>query len=330
MGKETALPGSPRPLACPPDRAPSSTPAVRILHFSDVHITAPLGGVPLRQMLNKRLVGAANLHLVRGRRFERGVYKLEALARLATEVAADLILCTGDYTALGTEPELALARQLMEPFTAAPLGFVTMPGNHDVYLPDAVRDRRFERHFGAFLESDLPDLCTDGPWPIVRLPADDVALVAVNSARPNPEPWLSSGRIPAIQLDGLARAIEDPRVAGRFVVVATHYAPRLRDGKPDTPRHGLDNAEQLLAACAPIERGILVHGHVHWRYHLRLPGLRVGLFGAGSATHAHREGLWVYDVGGPRPQARAGGWDGERFVLEPDANPARLRCGSDR
>ena len=156
--------------------------AIRVLHVSDIHVDVPLRHVPLGGWAGKRLMGGANLVLRRGKHFRRVREKVKVLDRFWREAGVDLVLCTGDYTVLGTEAELAAAREVIAPLTEAPLGFVTVPGNHDVYVPDAVG--RFERFFGDLLETDLPDLKTDGDWPIVRLVGDTVAVVAVNSARP--------------------------------------------------------------------------------------------------------------------------------------------------
>lgn len=290
---------------------------IRVLHFSDVHVAPPLPELPRHQMLNKRLVAMGNLVLRRGRKFRDGPRKLARLAELMSEERVDLVLNTGDYTALGTEPEMAFARHHIEPFLAAPLGLVTMPGNHDVYLQDSVDERRFERHFGALLRSDLPELATDGVWPLVRLFGDGLAVVCVNSARPNPQVLLSTGRVPDAQLRGLEAALADPRVASRIVIVATHYAPRLEDGRPDKPRHGLDNADELLASCAQLERGLMCFGHVHWGYRVRIPELRVPLFCAGSATHAGRESAWIYDVEDERVTARRVRFADDRYAIDP-------------
>jgi 3',5'-cyclic AMP phosphodiesterase CpdA len=289
---------------------------MRILHLSDVHVTVPLSELPWSEMLNKRLLGAANLVLRRGHHFAQAREKLEALALLAAEQQVDLVICTGDYTALGTDPELAAARRAILPLTSRAYGFVTVPGNHDLYMPDTLRDRRFERHFGDLLRSDLPDACVDGPWPIVRLISEDVAVIAVNSARPNPQPWRSSGLIPQRQLDALSQLCRDPRLAGRFVFVITHYAPRRADGSHDHPAHGLVNADAFLRACGALSRGALLHGHIHGRFQLQVPELPIPIFGAGSTTCAGREGLWVFDVHADRASAQPGHWNGERYVLD--------------
>ena len=106
---------------------------IRVLHFSDVHVDVPFRDMPAREFLGKRLIGGANLLLRRKRLFRDARAKLAALARFADEQAVDLAICTGDYTALGTGPELAAARAAIEPLTRRPRGFVTVPGNHDLY-----------------------------------------------------------------------------------------------------------------------------------------------------------------------------------------------------
>ncbi len=287
-----------------------------MLHFSDVHVDVPWSELPWTQMANKRLLGAANLLLRRGRRFARAREKLAALARFAAEQRVDVAVCTGDYTALGTEPELRAAREAVEPLTHAPLGFVTVPGNHDLYLPDAVADRRFERVFGDLMRTDWPERAIDHGWPTVRLFGDELAVVAVNSARPNPQPWRSSGRIPELQLAALQGLLADPRLVSRIVLLATHYAPRRRDGSRDRRLHGLENAEDLLAVCRAHPRTAVVHGHIHWRYHVDL-GHPPPLFGAGSATDAGREGIWVFDVTAGALRAVPGTWRGDGYVLDP-------------
>ena len=279
---------------------------MRILHFSDYHIEGSLERVPLRELCSKKLIGLANLELLRRRRFVGVERKLEELHAFATRSGVDLAICTGDHTALGTEDELARARRAMNPFEALPLGLVTMPGNHDLYLPGAVRDRRFERHFADLLGGGIASFRTDELYPWVRFFGDHLAVVIVNSARPNPQPWRSSGRIPDAQIAGLRRVFGDPDVRARFVLVATHYAPRLANGRPDTHRHGLVNGDAFLAACRDVASGAVIHGHVHHCFHVEAPEAGLSLFGAGSATEKNHEGFWLFDVDGSAVVAHRG------------------------
>lgn len=291
---------------------------IRILHFSDVHVNLSAGEVPPRELLSKRAIGMANLWLRRGRHFRDVEKKLDAMAAFAEAQHIDAVICTGDYTTLGTEAEIRAARSFIAPLTRAPLGFVTVPGNHDIYVDDVLEDHRFDRHFGDLMSSDLPDLASDGRWPTVRLLGDEVAVIAVNAARPNAAVWRSSGLVPPAQVAGLRRALADDRVRSRFVIVALHYALCLADGRPDRPLHGLVNADAVIEACRELRAGAIVHGHVHHRYQASLPRLRVPIFGAGSATHSGREGFWMYELGRSGGRAHPGVWSGSRYLLERD------------
>jgi len=259
---------------------------MRVLHFSDVHVDVPLRHLPLGEMFNKRLVGAANLALRRHRHFKDARHKLAQLAQFAQREQIDLAICTGDYTALGTVPELEAARQAVDGLTRFPLG---------------------------------PDRAVDGIYPAVRLIDEHCAVVAVNSARPNPPIMRSSGRIPEVQLRALAELLQDPELSRRTVLLITHYAPRRRDGTPDRFDHGLENAEELLAACAAAPRIAILHGHIHWRYHhLDLPDVKPLLFGAGSTTCSGREGFWLFEVAEGQVRAVPGTYRDGDYVLEPD------------
>ncbi|AKF05963.1 metallophosphoesterase family protein [Sandaracinus amylolyticus] len=289
---------------------------MRILHFSDIHVDVSPHLVPFRDWIGKRLVGGANHILRRGKHFRRTREKLAALGAFADEHEIDLAICTGDYTILGTEVELAAAREAVEPITKRPLGYVTVPGNHDVYLHDTIRERRFDKYFGEFLRNDLPDLASADGWPLVRLFGDHLAVVAVRSARPNPQVWRSSGMIEPGELAAMQRIVRDPRVRDRFVIVATHYALRRPDGRPDGRNHGLENAEAMLTALAELPRGCVLHGHIHERFRLRLPGVRPTILGAGSATHEGEEGFWMLELDGDGGSATPGWFDGKGYRLD--------------
>jgi predicted phosphodiesterase len=287
---------------------------MRVLHFTDVHVPAPFSLIPLRELLNKRLLGALNTRLRRLHKFARAREKLAQLDEFRREQRIDLVLCTGDYTVLGSDAEYAIAKAAVAPLMNAPLGYIHVPGNHDLYLPDTVEQERFERTFPNSLETDLPEFSSDGPWPLVRLVSDRIAVVAVNSARPNPQVWRSSGCIPAAQVAALPRILSDERIAHRFVFIITHYGVRRADGSPDSVLHGLDNADELLLACSVLRRGALLHGHIHHCFHLEVEGLHI--FNGGSTTYAGHEGLWVFDVEGDHVTATRGRYAGNGYVLD--------------
>lgn len=289
---------------------------VRVLHVSDVHISLGLGLVPLGDWPGKRLAGGVNFLRGRGRRFEDALMKLERLAEFSSSESVDLVICSGDFTAMGTEAEFAAAREAFQPILDSPAEFVCVAGNHDLYTRRVVREKRFERHFGDVLEIDFPEARVNGSWPTVRVFEDRVVVVCLNSARPNLLPWRSSGRIPEEEIEALGRILGGPAVDGRFTFIVTHYAPCLADGSPDTPLHGMENAEAFLRTVAGVEPGAVLCGHVHQTYRVRLPAIGPEVFCAGSATMHELEGFWLFDVERNRVRARRGNWNGSRYEVE--------------
>ncbi len=288
---------------------------LRILHFSDIHVSVQIRHMHWKRWFSKRAIGAINLLRGRAKYFDETEKKMAALVHFKEENNIDVVINTGDYTALGLESELELARSMVEPLMTPPQAYLTVPGNHDIYVHEGNSHYRFSEQFCSVLQNDLPEYCRKGHWPLIRLIGEDVAVIALNSSHPNPWPWRSDGEIPAEQLEGLSEVLEDPRVKGRFIFVMTHYAPRLANGEPDKKLHGLINADAFLKCCENIEKGAILFGHIHKTYRVTLAGLKAELFGAGSATMEGHEGAWVYEVHNKELQAKQLGWDGEKYFF---------------
>ncbi|AKF25093.1 metallophosphoesterase [Sulfurovum lithotrophicum] len=289
--------------------------SLRILHFSDIHVNIQIRHMHWKKWFSKRAIGAINLLRGRASYFDDTEKKLAALVRFKEENDIDIVINTGDYTALGLRSELILARQLLDPFMTPPQNYITVPGNHDIYVHEGNSHYRFSEQFCSVLQNDLPEYCRGGHWPLIRLLGDNAAVIAIDSARPNPVPWKSSGEIPPEQLQALEEILKDERVKGRFLFVMTHYAPRLSNGEPDKKLHGLINADDFLETCKGIENGAILFGHIHKTYRLHVPGVKSELFCAGSATMQGHEGCWVYEMEGKKMQAKQIGWDGENYCF---------------
>lgn len=286
---------------------------MKFLHLSDLHVEDGFDRVPMSALLNKRLVGLGNLWLRRRRLYRDAPQKIEQLTELARELRPDFVVITGDFTALGTEGEMRLARRLLDPLfeIADP---IVMPGNHDVYLRDG-GDERFEAIFGEALRCDLGRTS----FPRVRL-ADGFAFISFESARPNPEPWLSSGAVPETQLRALRSLRDRPELRDRRIVFATHYALFLEDGTPDHARHGLDNREELLDVLEYFPGALFLHGHVHRRFHLHVPELKMDFFCSGSSTMKGHEGFFFYEMGASGGRVTPGSFlDGSAMLEEENA-----------
>jgi len=283
---------------------------VRLAHFTDVHVRRPLR---LSEIPGKRLLGAANLALTgRGAGFSDRV--VEALVRAVLDLAPDMVACTGDLTALATPAEFEAARALLAPVLER-LPFVLVPGNHDAYTTDAVRDRLAERAFGAFMGA--------GAWPAVHR-FGDVSLVGVDSARFHP--LFASGRIPGAVLSRLGAVLaEDPAPCQ---VLLVHHPLLLRTGEPalSRTRHLVDRAD-LIAAIEGADRlRLILHGHEHRGYRgvLALGGREVPVINPGSGglerlpAHRRTAHLCLYTLSADGLEAvERHAFDGERFVPEP-------------
>ncbi len=281
---------------------------VRILHFSDIHVGALVRHMQWKKWFSKRAVGAINLLRGRASYFDEVEEKMAAMVRFKEENDIDVVINTGDYTALGLEHELRVARELVDPMMHPPQRYLTVPGNHDIYVHEGNSHYRFAEQFCSVLQNDLPEYCRGGHYPLVRLIGDDIAVVALNSAKPNPYPWRSDGHISTIQLEAFELLLQDVRIKERFIFVMTHYAPRLANGMPDKKLHGLHNADDFLRCCSPIKKGAILFGHIHRTYKVEVPEVDIPLYCAGSATMEGHEGAWVYEVEDGICHARALRW----------------------
>lgn len=265
-----------------------------------------------KKWFSKRAIGAINLLRGRAKHFDEAAEKMQALARFKDDNNIDLVINTGDYTALGLEKELILAKEAVEPLMNAPEGYVTLPGNHDIYVSESKSQRRFAEQFADVLHSDMPEYCSNGHWPIVRLIREESAVIAVNSARPNPWPWRSNGIISQTELDAVEKILQDQRLQNRFIFIATHYAPRLSNGENDTRLHGLINADDFLTVCQKVDCGAILCGHVHQTYCVNLDEPKSNIYCAGSASMSGHEGFWVYERRGDCITAFKGYWDANK------------------
>ncbi len=288
---------------------------LRILHFSDIHIASDVRQMRWHKWFSKRALGALNLAAGRAKYFSDTEKKLDALLRFKELNSIDITINTGDYTALGLKEELQRAKELVAPFMIPPHNYVTVPGNHDIYVHRDKSHSLFVDYFASVLQSDLPEYCSDGYWPLVRLVGDHTAVIALNSARANLTPWRSDGKIPPKELEAFLKILKDKRVDGRFIFVVLHYAPRLANGHNDKKLHSLRNVEAFLHACQSIESGAILCGHIHHAYRVHAEGVKSEIFCAGSATMERREGGWVYELTGKQLKAYPLKWDGENYSL---------------
>ncbi len=227
---------------------PQAIPRDTLLHVADLHFWHVTWN-PLH-LLNKRVLGNANVLLRRGRHFamDRAVSFIDALEAAGPKS----LLFTGDFSSTALDAEFVRARQFVDAVRDRGFAIHVLPGNHDVYTFESQRTRRFERHFAPYLHADgCPARATlPGGTPLILVP----------TACPN---WISSrGHITPAEIETV-RALID--AAPEPLVVAGHYPLLARTLAYElTPQRQLRNAEALRAALGESGKKILyIAGHVH-------------------------------------------------------------------
>lgn len=257
---------------------------MRIAHFSDLHVLA-LQGIPTRRFFNKRFTGWVNLRLKRGHIHHSN--HVRACAREMTRAKVDHVVITGDLTNLALEQEFVAVRKLLEEdLGLAPAQISAVPGNHDLYTRGAMRDQRFTKYFHDYVASDLPELAADiplGRFPFVKL-RGPCAIIGLSSAVPRP-PLMASGQLGKPQLEALTRILAHDEVKKRMPVILLHHPVHNPPSKVKAFVEGLWDADKLIEKVAGLERGLLLHGHLHIRRQRAL-GTPVGELLSVGATSA--------------------------------------------
>lgn len=291
---------------------------MRIAHATDIHWFVP---PTLGDMTVKRLWGTLNLYAL-GRRHHFDPAVQDALVAHMASLRPDLVLITGDLTAQALQSEFELARRALAPLLEGAPGVpvLILPGNHDVYTPGSVRERRFWKVFE--------------PWTGLAHPSGlvrrDVGELTVFGLDPNRASLVGArGHLPEAQLEALEEALGDEALAGRSIAVGIHYPPIDRHGKIyDGVRHGLDNASALLSvfARARFKPRILCCGHVHrgFQAEIALPGgAKLTVLDCGTSgqrydpQHKRSASMGLYELSGNELLSAARHvHNGERFVPE--------------
>jgi 3',5'-cyclic AMP phosphodiesterase CpdA len=303
--------------------------AVRLAHFSDVHVTAPACSWSRPDWFNKRMSAWVNLRVLgRGYRFRHAERVLSALVEDLRRRHYDRILFSGDATALGFEEEIARAASLLGVGRSDLPPGLAVPGNHDYLTRHAATGGHFERHFGAWQRGERVSAAT---YPFAQR-VDPVWLIAVNSATPNRWAWDASGRVGPEQLARLERLLarldDGPRV------LVTHYPVWVADGRRERTVRALRDLDDLVQVCVRGGIALWLHGHRHHFYHNPpVEHVPFPVICAGSATQRGRWSYKDYTIVGRRLKVltrvfddeQNGFVDGASYELELPATAAAVR-----
>ena len=232
--------------------------AVRLLHFSDIHLPPSKMGWRIRDIFSKSITGWVNMRLLgRARRFRNAGQVLEHLLRHLEVNQPDALVFSGDATHMGFESEFVRVSRALKGYSNPATKYIAVPGNHDHYTHQSVRQSRFERHFKHW-QTGLR--IGDHAYPFAQN-VNGLWLIAVNSATPNWLPGDATGAIGHEQLHRLQQ-LNEQLGPGRRVLV-THYPLRGLDGKPEHRLRVLRDHDKALEVAKQIGVSLWLHGHIH-------------------------------------------------------------------
>jgi 3',5'-cyclic AMP phosphodiesterase CpdA len=271
---------------------------MRVAHCSDPHLLS-VTGVRGVDFVNKRWIGGLELLTTRRDRFRVEIF--QAMVADFNRMALDHVVVTGDITNVALEAEFRLARRLLDSIDLGPDRVTVLPGNHDAYVARGVH------YFSTYLdEYHRPDpewtWSSEPPgerWPVVRL-RGPLAVVAVSTSLVTP--WFTAwGRVGTEQLARLRTVLDDPRLAGRFRLIAIHHPPA--GSSSASPRRGLRDRSSLADVVGAAGAELVLHGHEHRdvRAALPVPGGAVAVRGIPSASYeagrpVHRARYRIYEI----------------------------------
>ncbi|EFO31711.1 metallophosphoesterase [Roseibium sp. TrichSKD4] len=262
---------------------------LKLAHLSDPHL-GPLPNPKLIQLFSKRILGYLNWWQHRSKNM--GGNHLEQLVADMQDQTPDHVAITGDLVNIALPLEIIGARTWLEG-VGSPEHVTVVPGNHDAYVPGALKKARdaWLPYMSADngLAADHPD---EASFPFVRR-RKNIALVGVSTARAT-GPWFATGRVGSKQSRALRDTLKELGDEGLFRVVMIHHPPFP---KATNWHKRLSDASRVRAMIKRVGAELVLHGHTHIDSFKEIEGPNgpVPVIGVPSATSA---------PGGKKPAAR--------------------------
>lgn len=176
---------------------------------------------------------------------------------LAADLASqtpDLVIVSGDFTQLGTEPEFRAARAFLDTLEAP---FFAVPGNHDVPARDLLR--RFFDPYGyyrRFIAAELEPMLDLGDIVIAGLKTSRRLRAEFNWAH---------GSLSRTQLTRLGERLSKTSPTALRIVVA-HHPLMQPDGEVLKPMRLVRRADEALETFSRLGVRLVLSGHFHLSY----------------------------------------------------------------
>lgn len=224
----------------------------RLAHLSDIHL-GPLPELSLRELASKRVTGFVNWH-----RNRRRVMFGDTLISLVSDMKAqapDHIAVTGDLVNLATRKEIEGAKLWLQEVGTA-TGVSVIPGNHDAYVPGALK--RACAEWKEYMTGDNRPAVVGQAFPYLRV-RGPVAILGVSSAEAT-APFFATGSFTRGPALALARMLREAGEAGLFRVVMIHHPP-ISGSTAWSKR--LIGKQLFSKVLRDVGAELVLHGHTH-------------------------------------------------------------------
>ena len=189
----------------------------------------------------------------------------------------EIIALTGDITDNGLGYNLV--EHYLRPWIEQKR-LLAVPGNHDTYemFPGRGRKARLDAkmdRYRAFAQAVDMVPGQAGAW--ARF-VGDFAFVGLSSCKPPVTPLSASGEVTSEQLAWMIELASSPRFrdARQRIVLMHHHLLRMpfefSKGSPIEVGLRLRNAKEVMNACTEASIDVILHGHRHHGYSVKLPG----------------------------------------------------------
>lgn len=191
---------------------------------------------------------------------------VEALVALAAQLRPDLVVLSGDITQRARAGQFAAARAAMDRL-GAPL--LALPGNHDIALFDLWS--RFVRPYARYSAAFGPELA-----PVFA--SHDLLVIGVNTTRARRH---KDGEVSDAQIDAVAQQVRRATPGQLRVVVVHQPIDVMREEDLTNRLHNHKAAQQAWSAAGA---DIVMGGHIHLPYVMKLSGLKRSLWAVQAGT----------------------------------------------
>ncbi|MEM6462375.1 MAG: metallophosphoesterase [Pseudomonadota bacterium] len=235
----------------------------RLVHISDIHL-GPLPRLTARELTSKRITGYVNWHRNRRKRMFGNI--LETLVGTIKTAEPDHIAITGDLVNLAARAEIDTVAAWLKTI-GRPEGVSVVPGNHDAYVPGALK--LICDAWQPFMRGD-EDTVSAGAgslFPYFRR-RQNIALIGLSTALATP-PFMASGLFDRHQGERLRDILMRTQRDGLFRVVMIHHPPVRGATTAHKRMLGIGRFGRILRDHGAE---LVIHGHTHLDTLYRLDG----------------------------------------------------------